>query len=469
MEIHVSPSDIKTYDAIIIGGGPGGYVSAIRLAQLGKKVALVEKEALGGACLNRGCVPMKAILSIAKTLKDVRKAARMGIVATQVGVDYSKAVAWNRSVMDRFRRAVALLLESNGIDLIQGSASFSSPASVKVMPQGITLGAKAIIIATGSRPLDLPGMRVDHKRIISSDELFELPSLPRSLTIIGGGVIGVEVATAFAEMGVGVAIIEIMDQLMPGWPSDVVSPVFDSLTKLGVDIRLKTKVVSLHNDGAAVKIDLEGQHSLESEYVLVAVGRRPNSDAISIDNAGVELDRRGFVKIGKRMETNISGIYAIGDVTGTPFLAHRSSEQGLAVAETICGGASFDIPPVPSVVYSDPEVGVVGLDEFEAARQGFDAFTGRFAFAGSARAMTLGRLEGFVKVIGDRKTGRLLGAQVVGAGASELISECSLALSRGLTVEDVASSVHPHPTMSEAIMEAAKIAIGKPIHGPVKR
>ncbi len=456
----------RSYDAVIIGGGPGGYVSAIRFAQLGRRVALVEKGLLGGACLNRGCVPMKALLSVAKTLKDVRKGARMGITAPQLGVDYPKTAAWNRSVMDRFRRAVELLLKSNQVDLIAGSARFRSATSVEAAPGGEVLDAKAIVIATGSRPMDLPGMRFDASRIISSDEIFGLPALPKSLAIIGGGVIGVEVATAFAEMGTSIMIIEIMDQLMPGWPKDVVSPVCDSLAKLGVDVRLKARVSGIRNEGPHAAVSFEGAPDLQAEYALVAVGRRPNTDEIGIEAAGVELDRKGFVKVNRRLETNVGGIFAVGDVTGVPYLAHRSSEQGLAAAEIACGArGSFEMPPLPSVVYSDPEVGVVGVDEADAARQGCDAFSGRFAFAGSARAMTLGRLEGYVKIVGDRKTGRLIGAQIVGAGASDLISECALAMSRNMTVEEVASSVHPHPTLSEAIMEAAKAALGRPIHG----
>lgn len=459
----------KSYDIVIIGGGPGGYVSAIRFAQLGKRVAIVEQAKLGGACLNRGCVPMKALLSVAKTLKDIRRGARMGVVAPQAGVDYPRVVAWNKSVMDRFRKGIDFLIKSNKIDLITGTASFITPKSVSVMPQEDVLNAATVVIATGSRPMDLPGMRFDSKRVISSDELFELPVLPKSMAIIGGGVIGVEVATAFAEMGTAVTIVEIMDQLMPGWPKDVVSPVFDSLTKLNVDIRLKTKVCALRNDESHVNLAFEGIPDMNAEYVLVAIGRRPNTDALCIGNAGVELDRKGFVKVDARLQTNVPCIFAIGDAIGTPYLAHRSSEQGLAAAEIACGcKSSFNAPPMPSVVYSDPEVGVVGIDEFEAVRQGHDAFVGKFSFAGSARAMTMGRLEGFVKLIGDRKTGALLGAQVVGAGASDLISECSLALSNRLSIEDIASSVHPHPTLSEAIMEAARAWLGKPIHGSVK-
>lgn len=457
---------MKSYDTIIIGGGPGGYVSAIRFAQLGKRVAIVEQSKLGGTCLNRGCVPMKSLLSVAKTLKDVRRGARMGIMAPQVSVDYSRVVAWNKSVMDRFRRGIDFLIKNNKIDLIEGTASFIAPNSLSVMPQGDVLTAATIVIASGSRPMDLPGMRFDSKRILSSDDLFGLPALPRSMAIIGGGVIGVEVATAFAEMGTAITVIELMDQLMPGWPKDVVSPVFDSLTKLGVEIKLKTKIYALNADDEGGNLTFEGIPDLRAECALVAVGRRPNTDALSIVKAGVELDRKGFVKVDSRLQTNVPGIFAIGDVTGTPYLAHRSSDQGLAVAEIACGEkSSFAMPPLPSIVYSDPEVGVVGIDEAEAARLGYDAFVGKFVFAGSARAMTMGRLEGFVKLIGDRKTGALIGAQVVGAGASELISECSLALSNRLSIEEIASSVHPHPTLSESIMEAARAGLGKPIHG----
>lgn len=459
----------KYVDALILGGGPAGYVSAIRFAQLGQTVMIVEKEKIGGACLNRGCIPMKTLLSVAKTLKDIKKSDRMGIVVTDAIIDYQKVYSWNHSVMDRFRRGIEYLLKTNGIELIIGNAAMESSDTVFVYPQELTIKAKTILIATGSSPSDLPGMRFDSRHIISSDEIFELKLLPKSLLIVGGGIIGVEMATAFAEMGTKVTIVEIMDQLMPGWHKDVVVPVVDSLAKLGVEINLSARVLELKYRGENVIATIEGKTEIETEYVLVAVGRRPNTDDLNLTKAGVETDKRGYVKVNDRLETNVKGIFAAGDVIGIPYLAHRSSEQGYCIAEIASGlKAAYDYPPIPSVVYTDPEVAIIGMDESEAEEQGKEVLVGKFAFAASARAMTVGKLEGFVKVIGDRSTGKIIGAQIVGVEASDLISEFSLALKCSLTLEQIASAVHPHPTFSESVMEAARIAIAKPVHGAIK-
>ena len=459
----------KTVDALILGGGPAGYVSAIRFTQLGKSAIIVEKEKIGGACLNRGCVPMKALLSVARILKDIKKGDRMGIIVQQPILDFAKVNDWNHSVVDRFRRAVEFLLKENGIVVIKGSAVMETADTVVVQPQGDRIKAKTIVIATGSRPSDLPGIRFDSNRVISSDEIFELRNLPKSLVIIGGGVIGVEVATAFAEMGTKVTIVEIMDQLLPGWSKDVVIPVADSLAKLGVDINLSTKVVELKYSGENVLVNLEGKNAIDADYVLVAIGRKPNTDGMNLDKIGIEMDNRGFVKVNNRLETSVRGIFAAGDVIGTPYLAHRSSEHGYSVAEIASGVMEvYSNPLIPAVVYSDPEVALVGIDKIEAEKRGIDSVVGKFTFASSARAMTMGRMEGFVKVVGEKSTGKLLGVQIVGASASDLIGECVLALQNSMTLQEMASAVHPHPTLSEAIMEAAKIAIGKPVHGAPK-
>jgi len=456
----------KTVDVAIIGAGPAGYISAIRFAQLGKRVVLIEKEKIGGACLNHGCVPMKALLTVAKTLKSLKKGDRMGIVVSQASVDFAKVNGWNHSVMDRFRKGIEFILKSNGIETVKGSATIEANDRVLVQPQGDIINAKTIVIATGSRPSDLPGLRFDSKRIISSDDIFELKSLPKNLVIVGGGVIGVEVATAFAEMGTKVTIVEIMDQLLPGWSRDLVVPVVDSLAKMGVDINLATKVTELKYSMENVLVSLEGKATIVAEYVLVAVGRRPNTDSMNLDRIGIVMDKKGFITVNNRLETNIKGIFAAGDVTGIPYLAHRSSEQGYSIAEIASGiQETYNGPYIPAVVYSDPEVAVVGMDETEAERHGIATIIGKFAFAASARAMTMGRMEGFVKLVGEKATGKLLGAHIVGASASDLISECVLALQNSMSLEQIASAVHPHPTLSEAIMEAAKMAVGKPLHG----
>ena len=455
--------EMKT-DVAIIGGGPGGYVSAIRLAQLGKKVALIEKERLGGACLNRGCVPMKAYLAVAKPLREVNKGSRMGIVGT-AAVDFKRVQSWKDGIVERSRRGLESIMRHDGVEVISGSAALEGPGKVR-LSSGEIVSADSVVIATGSRPTDLRGIRFDGNRILSSDDIFRLNELPGRLAIVGGGVIGIEMASAFSQMGVKISVVEMMDQILPGWSSDLIAPVQDSLTKGGVEIRTATRVEKVEYSNGALQISLEGGGAIEADRLLVAVGRKPNVEGIGLEKAGIALDEKGFIKVDSRFETSVQGIYAIGDVIGLPYLAHKSSEQGLWCAEIIAGIKDAHIPaPIPSVVYSDPEIATVGVSEEEARKRGIPAVVGKFNFAASSRALTLGRVEGFVRLIGDGSDALLIGAEIVGQGASDLISECSMAMRCSLTLEEISSSVHPHPTLSEAIMEAARTALGKPIHG----
>lgn len=483
----------KSFDVVVIGGGPAGYVCALRSAQLGKRVALIEKDKVGGTCLNRGCVPMKAFLSVAKTIRDAKKASRSGL-DVQLSLDFGKLTSWTKYVVERSRKGIEFLLKSRGVELVKGEARFVSPGAVEVLPDGCIFKAESFVVATGSRPYDLPDVRFDSEGVISSDELFSLPGLPRSICIIGGGVIGVEVATALAEMGSKVTIVEIMDQLLPGWCPEVVRPVHDSLGKLGVDMRIGKKIVKLERAGGgtaegaaegvgAGKEGIRGRayaggdrhryaatlsdgSLVECDYVLVAVGRRPNTDGLGLEPIGVELDRKGFVKVNERLETSVHKIYAAGDVVGIPYLAHRASDHGYQIAEIIAGKRErFERMPVPSVVYSDPEIAVVGMDEAEASKGGIETITGTFQLAALARALTMNRPEGFVKIVAEKGSRRIIGAQIVGANASDMIGACVLAVQSGMVLEDLASSVMPHPTLVESLMECAKAAIGEPLHG----
>ncbi|MDI9644605.1 MAG: NAD(P)/FAD-dependent oxidoreductase [Candidatus Verstraetearchaeota archaeon] len=485
----------KDYDVAVIGGGPAGYVCALRSAQLGKRVALIEKDQVGGTCLNRGCVPMKAFLSVAKTMRDARRASRSGL-DIQFSLNFDKLVSWTRYVVERSRRGIESLLRSRGVELVKGEARFSSPGTLEILPGGGTVRAGSLVIATGSRPYDLPDVRFDSEGVISSDDIFSLRSLPKSICIVGGGVIGVEMATALAEMGSKVTVVEIMDQLLPGWCPDVVKPVCDSLGKLGVDMRIGRRIVKLErvgvggenvaekgmemgrgsegksgcgsgtNDSSGYVATLSDGSLVESDYVLVAVGRMPNTDRLGLEAVGVELDRKGFVKVNGRLETSVPGIYAAGDVVGVPYLAHRASDHGYQIAEIIAGRREkFEQLPVPSVVYSDPEIAVVGVDEAEAAKRGVGAVAGTFQLAALARAMTINRPEGFVRVVAEKSSRKIIGAQVVGANASELVGACALAVQSGMRLEELASSVMPHPTLVEALMECAKTALGEPLHG----
>jgi len=455
----------KSVDAMVIGGGPGGYVSAIRLAQLGKKVILVEQGDIGGTCLNRGCIPTKALIHVSRLVREVRHGERMGIKAPGVEVDFPRVQAWNRSVVGRFRKGVEYLLKANGVEVVKGTASFELANVAVVQPQGGRIKAKIVIIATGSRPSDLPVLRVDSKRILSSDDIFLLSTLPKDMVVVGGGVIGVEMATAFASLGTNVTIVEIMEQILPGFSVEIIAPVNDALRRLGVSTHLKTKVVETKYAVDRVRLRLETGESLEANYVLVSVGRRPNTDGLNLQSTSVTLDQRGFIRVNNRLETSARGVFAVGDVTGLPYLAHRAMDQGYYAAE-IASGLIDMLPPMhtPSVVYTDPEIAVVGMDEQEAVRRGIEIVTGKFPFIACGRSLTMGRTDGFVKLIGDKSSGELLGAQMVGPGVSELISECAVALTASLTLKEIAEGIHPHPTLSEAIVEAAKIALGRPVH-----
>ncbi|MDH7556213.1 MAG: NAD(P)/FAD-dependent oxidoreductase, partial [Candidatus Methanosuratincola sp.] len=369
-----------------------------------------------------------------------------------------------------------------------------SLGTLEVLPNGGIVKAESFVVATGSRPYDLPEVRFASAGVISSDDVFSLPGLPKSICIVGGGVIGVEMATALAEMGSRVTIVEIMDQLLPGWCPDVVKPVYDSLGKLGVDMRIGKKIVKLERrggrsaDGNGIKKEEEtakegscgcrsGEGSryvatisdgseVECDYVLVAVGRRPNTDGLGLEAIGVELDRKGFVKVNGRLETSVIGVYAAGDVVGIPYLAHRASDHGYQIAEIIARKRErFEQLPIPSVVYSDPEIAVVGMDEAEASKKGIEAASGTFQFAALARALTMNRPEGFVKLVAEKDSRKIIGAQIVGANASDMIGACVLAVQMGMRLDEMASSVMPHPTLVESLMECAKAGLGEPLHG----
>lgn len=483
----------RSFDVAVIGSGPAGYVCALRSAQLGKRVVLIEKDQVGGTCLNRGCVPMKAFLSVAKTIRDARRASRSGL-DVQVALNFGKLASWTKYVVERSRKGIEFLLRSRGVELLRGEARFVSPGTLEVLPSVGIVKAESFVVATGSRPYDLPDVRFDSAGVISSDDVFSLPELPKSICIVGGGVIGVEMATALAEMGSKVTIVEIMDQLLPGWCPDVVKPVYDSLGKLGVDMRIGKKIVKLERvggrgvdgnrakeeGGAAKEVScgcgsggggryvatLSDGSAVECDYVLVAVGRKPNTDGLGLEAIGVELDRKGFVKVSGRLETSVPGVYAAGDVIGIPYLAHRASDHGYQIAEIIAGKRErLEQLPVPSVVYSDPEIAVVGMDEAEAAKKGIEAASGTFQLAALARALTMNRPEGFVKLVAEKGSRRIVGAQIVGANASDMIGACVLAVQKGVTLEEMASSVMPHPTLVESLMECAKAAAGEPLHG----
>ncbi len=457
-------------DAVVIGAGPGGYVAAIRLAQLGKKTILIERDKLGGECLNYGCVPSKAIIHAASLYNQISRLNKFGISVTGTKFDQSKLQEWKQAVVDKHRRGVENLCKGNNIQVILGEASFKSPNDILVTTgDGTqTLSAQKILIATGSKPIELPNLAFDGKRIISSKEALELSVVPEHLLVVGGGAIGLEIGIAYAKFGSKLTVVELTDQLMPGTDSDLVQVVSRTLRRLGADIFLQSKVLSREDTGRREKVFVEtpeGRKSVEADIVLVSVGRSPRTDGLSLDKAGVETSERGFIKVDNHLKTNVPSIYAIGDVVGPPFLAHKASHEGIVAAEAIAGLSSeLDYRALPSATFTDPEIATVGLSENLLQKAGRRYDVGKFPFTASARASTNDENDGFVKVLTDSETDEILGVEIVGFGASDLISEAALAIEMGATSEDLGLTIHPHPTLPESLMEAAESVKGRAIH-----
>lgn len=470
----VSDSDSLSADVAIIGSGPGGYVAAIRLGQLGKKVVLIEKEKIGGVCLNVGCIPSKALISAGKLVKDAKNASKIGINA-QVSVDIRKLQEWKQSIVTRLTTGVSLLCKSYKVEVIYGTARFLSNTALEIEREGgkgkIIVQSNHTIIATGSSPVELPNLKFDGKRIISSTEALALTEVPRRMLLVGGGVIGLEIGMAYSNLfGTELTIVELMDQLLPGTDIELVNIVSRNLEKSGAKIYLKSKFksasINISNKVKAVFETSDGaEQSTEVDYVLIGVGRRPNSRGLDLEKAGVESNENGFVKVDKQMRTNVPNIFAIGDVSGGPLLAHKASREGIVAAEVISGlNSSADFQAMPSAIFTDPEIAIVGLSPNEAKSRGVELSIGKFPFSANGRALALTESDGFTKIIADKSSGVVLGVGIVGPESSNLISEATLAIEMGSSLEDIGLTVHPHPTLPEALMEAAENALGKAIH-----
>jgi dihydrolipoamide dehydrogenase len=459
----------KTFDAVVIGAGPGGYVAAIRLAQLGKKTALVDKEALGGVCLNWGCIPSKALIAAANLVEDVRGAGDRGITA-EPKVDIAKLRQFKNDVVKKLVGGVGMLEKGNGVEVIKGTAAFVAPNAIEVDgADGKTrLEAQAFIVATGARPIQLPGFEFDGKDVWSAKEAVDLPDIPKRLVVIGGGIIGLELGTVYAKLGSKVTVVEALPSILTGVDPEAVRLVAKGLRQRDVAVHVSAKAKGLERKGGelSVKIEVEGkEQAIPCDKVLVAVGFRPNSEGVGLEKVGVKIGPKGFVEVNDRMQTSVPSIYCIGDVSGPPLLAHKGFKEGEIAAEVIAGKKSLrDWVSMPSGIFTDPEVATVGLSEEEAKQQGYDPIIGKFAFAALGRAIAIDHTEGFVKVVADRATKLLLGATIVGPEAADLIAEAALALEMGAYVEDVALTVHAHPTLPEAFMEACKAALGEAIH-----
>jgi dihydrolipoamide dehydrogenase len=464
---------MKEYDVIVIGAGPGGYVAAIRSAQLGKKTAIVEKRFLGGVCLNIGCIPSKALLKSADVAHTLRERGKeFGFKMDNLELDYSVAFDRSRKVSERLVRGIGFLMKKNKIDVHIGAAMLTAKDTVEVIPEEgevETLKAKDIIIATGSHPFSIPGVELDGEKIIDYETAIMRDTLPSSAVIIGGGALGVEFATVWNAYGVEVTIVEMLDTLLPLEDEVVSKEVEKAYKKRGINVMSGTKVkgVKASKQGTTVTVETkDGEETINADLTMVAIGFKPNSKGLGLEEVGVKLTERGHIEIDERMATSVDGIWAIGDVTGKLLLAHVASAMGIVAAENIAGveTVTLDYDMMPRATYCHPQTASFGYTEAQAKEKGYDVSVGEFPFQANGKALGLGDYQGFVKIVSDKKYGEILGAHMVGPDVSELLPELTLAQRFELTTHEIARNVHAHPTLSEAIMEAAEGAAGEAIH-----
>ena len=456
------------YDVAVIGAGPGGYVAAIRAAQSGKTVALIEKNFLGGTCLNVGCIPTKTLLANTDVLHKVRMAKEFGITTGAISFDYAQMKARKDKVVGDIRNSLGGLIKANKIEVIQGAAEFVSPKELKVTGEKKQIiKAEKIIIATGSEPFDVPSFPCDHKRILNSTSVLELTELPKSIAIIGGGYIGCEFASLFAELDVQVTIFEAMPSIVALQGKTISDSLTKAFQKKGIVLQTGVKVAGIDTTESGVTVRLEGGNHADFDLALIAVGRKVVSDNLGLKKAGVKTSDRGAIEVDEKMETNVPGIYAIGDVTGIAMLAHVASHQAIVAADNAVGNTSaMHYHAIPAVIFTHPEIATVGMTLEEAKEKGYDAKVGSFPFQALGKAQAAMETDGFAQVIVDKKTNAILGAQVVGHEASALIAEMAIAINNELTLECVTETIHAHPTVAESWLEAALIAGDTPIHFP---
>lgn len=461
------------YEAIVLGGGPGGYVCAIRLAQLGVKTVCVEEEEYGGVCLNWGCIPSKALIANAHFYEKAHTIGAHGIHIEKISVDPVKMQDWKDGIVKKLTGGVRGLLKSNGADILEGRGKLVARDTVEVTLKSggkkRISASKGIVIATGSATIQVPGFEFDGKSVIGAREAVSLRKIPKRLVVVGGGVIGLELGMVYQAFGAELTVVELTPNLLPGIDPECVKVVERNITKHGGKILKNTRAEGLEKkpDGSvAVRVSADGKsQTIEADQVLVAVGMKPRAKGLGLEELGVQIDGRGFIQTNELCQTNVQGIYAIGDVSGPPMLAHKASKEGEVAAEVIGGKrAAKDWTTVPGIVFTHPEIATVGITEKEAKDQGIDVKVGKFAFAVLGRAMSIAETDGFTKVVTDAKTGRVLGIHIVGPSASDLISEAALALEMVATAEDLALTIHPHPTLGEALMEASAASLGHAIH-----
>ncbi|MEM2539223.1 MAG: dihydrolipoyl dehydrogenase [Candidatus Bathyarchaeia archaeon] len=460
---------LKEYDVAIIGAGIGGYVSAIRCAQLGFHVALIEKWRVGGVCLNKGCIPTSALLATVNLLEKIKRSKDYGINVENFSVNLKEAKVRRGVIIERLSRGIKYLLEKNKVDFLEGFGRVKSRNSVLIERNGRweTINARNIIIATGSSPKHLPSVPLDGNRIIVVEDALDLEDVPENILIIGGGILGVEFAQIFSSLGTKVTILERKQRLLPNLDKEVGAALHRILERSGIKIftNVTSETAKIENGGVRLAFSTEGRRiEATADRVIVAVGRRPNTENIGLENVGVRL-KEGYIEVDEHMRTNIPNIYAVGDVTGGKMLAHAAFAGGIVAAENIAGmEAKIDQRTIPVCVYTMPEIASVGLSEDEAVSLGYEVSIGKFPYMANGRALTLGEREGFVKIIADKRRDEILGVHIIGPDASNMISEAVLAMKLECTSEELGRTIHPHPTLSEAIMEAALAVSGRAIH-----
>lgn len=460
-------------DVLVIGGGPGGYVAAIRAGQLGLDTTLVERGDIGGVCLNRGCIPSKALISAGDVAYDAGHAEEMGITASPE-VDFPTMVDWKQGVVDRLTGGVETLLDGAGVSVMSGRAEFDGPNRARVVSDGEGEGAESVefehaVVATGSRPIEIPGFAYGEGPVIDAGAALELEAVPDRLVVVGAGYIGMELSTVFAKLGSDVTVVEMLDDVLPGYEADLARYVKRRADELGIEFHFGQRAAEWReaDDGyVAVTEDEDGTtYDYPADKILVAVGREPVTDTLNLEAVDLEPDENGFLPTDDRCRTTLDHVFAVGDVAGEPMLAHKASYEGEVAAEVIAGEpGGLDAQAIPAAVFTDPEIATVGLTEDEAEAAGFEPIVGRFQFGANGRALTTGHAEGFVRVVADGESHFVLGGQVVGPDASELVAELALAIEMGARLDDVIGTVHTHPTLAEATREACLAALGRAIH-----
>ncbi len=455
------------FDLIVIGSGPGGYHAALRAAQLGLKTACVERDAVGGVCLNTGCIPTKALLHVAGLVREAAHAKDYGVGFGEPKLDLKRMNGWKDEVVKKMTGGVQMLFKGNKVTLLEGEGRFLDAHTLQVGERKVT--AERFVVATGSRPIQIPGFEFDGQRIIDSTAALTVTKVPKRFLAIGGSAIGLEFSDVYGALGSEVTVVEMMDRIVPLGDADASKELHKALEKKGMTLRTSTKAVGQKKTSKGTEVELEDaqgkRDTITVDLILVAVGRAPNGRGLGLEEIGVEVDERGFVSVtNDHMQTNVEHVYAIGDVARPPLLAHKAMKEGLAAAEHAAGKPSGYDTVVPAVIYTSPEHASVGMTEQEARDAGYSVRIGRFPLSASGRATTLGVTDGMVKLVGDEKTDLLLGFHMVGPDAGDIVSEAALAIEMGATLEDIALTQHAHPTIAEAVMEAAEHAHGQAIH-----